>query len=215
MRRNRLSTGMCLALGLVVGGLCVSMNAVAYTAVQELGDVELTVYAPDWTWQKRDINILLVARNHGARGSLIKATLELPETDSPDQPPRFVYDGETRKTFTVRPGGEVREAFTGITAMGGVPTGAYTFTIRLAGPDAAAMMRYPVKTIRGAAVNPGLWAVYLPVAVALVWCIVFAVALLRMAAPGAWRKQPPPIAPPENPPPWVDASPEEEGGIHG
>jgi len=166
------------------------VEARAFTETREFGAVSLTAYAPDWTWQKRDVNILLIARNQGTSSAEVAVALGLP----PGQAGHFAYEGPLEHTLRIAPGETVLQAFAGITALdrdavaNPVPRQTYTFLIEARGEGDRAAIAYPVTTIRGAAVEPGAWALYLPAALALLWCAVFALALVLMAQPGAWRQ---------------------------
>lgn len=173
-------------------------HAMAYEAIESIGNLSITVYAPDWTWQNRDINLLVVARNAGALPHTLTLTLHWPEGAEND----FRYAGETGKRLTVPPGGTERISFAGITAL--ARGREYRFRVIASAAGEEAHFEYPVKTIRGAVVGSGNWALYLPAGIALIWCVAFAVVLRRFAAPGAWRQPGPPIAAPEAPPSWID-----------
>jgi hypothetical protein len=150
-----------------------------------VGAVEVSVYAPDWTWQKRDLNILFVLRDAAAAVSIAL----VPPVGLEDH---FTY-GQVAAggdypavEVSVPPGETVREEFTGITSRDGVPLQTYNFGIALRAGDAASVIAYPAKTIRGAVVSPGKWTLYLPVGLALVWSVAFVWALRKMSVPGAW-----------------------------
>ncbi len=185
---NRLA-GLVSVLLCVVAVLAVAAPARAFTVQREWGGVSVTVHAPDWTWQKRDINILLIARNPGDVSVAIPMRCVLPE----GLEDHFTWDGNRELTLTALPGETARACFSGITALDGVPTGDYAFAITLGTGASAQGIEYPVRTIRGAAVNPGPWALYLPALLALLWCVVFAGALVYMGGWRAWREHGEPI----------------------
>jgi len=163
--------------------------ASAFTGEARLSEVTVTAYAPDWIWQDREINILLVARNAGSATVPVTVELQYPS----DAAQFFAYKGETRKTMEVMAGGIGRQGFAGIIALEHTPDGQraplgrYEFRLQVtAGPERAEI-RYPVTTIRGAAVSPGAMAIYLPVGLALAWCAVFYAFLAWRQGRGAWR----------------------------
>ena len=155
----------------------------ALTESGQAGTVDFRVFAPDWTWQKRDVNVLAVFENRGAQTERVRLAIEFPSGKAG----HFRYEGESEAELSVEPGQTVRHAFTGITACDGVPRQVYDFTLVVESGGAAARVVYPVRTIRGAVVNPGRWALYLPAGVAFLWSVVFALVLPRFAARGAWR----------------------------
>jgi hypothetical protein len=195
--------GVCYRASVVCAAVLVvglQGTAGAFETTQSVGPVLLSVYAPDWTWQKRDINILMVARNKGQEAATLSVELVLPV----GQEDHFVYVGEKVKTLTAGPGEAVRAAFAGITAKDGVPTQQYVLALKIRAGDGDTTLEYPVQTIRGAAVNPGKWALYLPAGVALIWCAAFALALRRMSGAGAWRRSGPAVKTLPNQPGWVE-----------
>lgn len=192
---SRNSVLCCLAF--CTAFLLLPTRVMAFEAAAALGNLSITVYAPDWTWQNRDINLLVVARNAGALPQTLSLTLHWPEGAEDN----FRYAGEPVKSVTIPPGGTERVSFAGITAL--VRGREYRFRLVASASGEEACFEYPVKTIRGAVLGSGNGALYLPAGIALAWCIAFAVLLRRFAAPGAWRKPGPPITLPENPPAWI------------
>ena len=186
-----------LVLAAVVTGI--QPDAHALTASRTLGDLNLTVYAPDWTWQKRDINVLVVLDNSGTDPAEATLSFQFP----PGKEEHFAYDGEQSVSVTVPPGDTVRHAFTDIHAIDGVPRQVYGFTLNVIHAGRDAQIPYPVRTIRGAAVSPGKWALLLPGGIALAWCIVFATVVRRFAEPRAWRTPSAPVPEPERGEPWM------------
>lgn len=185
----RAATGMLSAVWLCC--LVYPGTAVALTASGSAGGVAYTVYAPDWTWQKRDLNVLLVLQNPTGAAAEVSVELILP----PENEGHFSYAGERAARVTLPPGGTLRHAFINITALDGVPLQTYDFALRIASGDEEARVAYPVRTIRGAAVSTGKWALFLPVGIALTWSILFALVLPRYAESGAWRKIGAPLCP--------------------
>jgi hypothetical protein len=174
-------------------------HAHALTDSATLGDLKFTVYAPDWTWQKRDINVLVVLENADSAAAQVTLSLRFP----PGKEDHFEYGGEQSLSVAVPPGESVRHAFTDIRALDDVPRQVYDFTLSVIYGGREAQVVYPVRTIRGAAVSPGKWALLLPGGIALAWCIVFATVVRRFAEPGAWRIPSAPVPEPERGEPWM------------
>jgi hypothetical protein len=189
--------------------LLMAETACAFTHTFTAGDTEITVYGPDWTWQGRDINILLIARNHGESAAAFTFTLNMPE----EAARLFVYGGEMTRSLRVAPGKTARECFAGIQARTGISTDACVLRLEVADNAARAPVHieYPVSTIRGAAVRPGVWALYLPAGIALAWCLIFFLVLRRLARPGAWRNKPDAVRETADAPPWIHDRPETGG----
>lgn len=177
-------------------------HALSYR-VEDLGELECTVYAPDWTWQNRDINILVVLENHSDSPTEAVLTLGFP----PGKEDHFEYPGETCAVLKVPPGSTVRHAFTNIRALAGVPRQTYPFRLLVEHAGRTSEVPYPMQTIRGAVVSPGKWALILPVGLALLWCIVFAAAMSRLAQPRAWRTSADPATLPEASASWINQEP--------
>lgn len=201
MKLKPYQTIALLAAMLVVSLLC--PYAAALTTSQKLEDLTITAYAPAWTWQKQNINILVVVENGGGAARDVSLAILLP----PGQEDHFTYEGGQDTILTVPAGGRVRHAFTNITARDGVPRQEYIFTLTVQAAGASLAIPYPVRTVRGAAVNPGKWAAFLPAGVAAAWCLVFLVVLARYAAPGAWRRPGEPMREPEDVDAWITNRP--------
>lgn len=178
----------------------------------ELGKTQFTVYAPDWTWQKQDINILVVFEN--TSGEPVERTVELVVPEAFRE--HFGHRGGASippdalvRTVMVSANETARTAITGITALDGFPLQRYPMELRIAADEEgqAREVMFELRTIRGAAVNPGKWALYLPVGVALAFCLVFALVISRFAAPGAWRRAGAPLTEPGGVPSWVHEEP--------
>ncbi len=186
--------------------VCTVFTGNALTQKDTVGPVHFSVYAPDWTWQKRDINILVILENAATQEVPVMIELMLPE----GKEDHFQVAGRGEDTrplpleVVVPAQTTVRQAFPTITALAGVPRQTYDFEVRVAVGDREARVGYPMTTIRGAVVSPGKWALYLPAGLALAWCIVFAVVMRRLSRPGAWRVASPPIAEPAQREPWID-----------
>lgn len=158
--------------------------SVALETSGDIEDISYKIFAPSWTWQKRDINILVVLKNSGQDIRHVYVELNFPE----DKSDHFDYDGDNRLDVSVIAGQTVRQAFTRIRARDRVPLQTYNFSLNIATEDDRVRVDYPVKTIRGAVVNPGKWALYLPASLTLLWSTVFFLVLRRYSEPGAWRK---------------------------
>jgi len=190
---------------MLVAVYCIEPHAHALTQAGSIGDLRFTVYAPDWTWQKRDINILVVLENGGVEPVDVSLDLVLP----PGKEDHFAFDKPTHIDVSVPSGETVRHAYTDIRALDNVPRQTYEFEIRLSLAGREIGVAYPVRTIRGAMVNPGKWALFAPAAVALAWCVVFAVVVSRLAVRGAWRRPGRRVAEPEKTDSWIDMEPTE------
>lgn len=186
-RRSAIGLWFFLALSVPSG------FAGALSASEDLNGLSVAVYAPDWTWQKQNINILAVVINNTPAGQTMRLDLVFPQ----GKEDHFAYSGPGTIEFEVPAGKTVRGAFTNILARDGVPRQLYNLELRIHTAGQEKVIPYPVQTIRGAAVNPGLWAALLPAGLAAAWCIVFLFALVRLAAPGAWKTPGDPIETPE------------------
>ncbi len=189
----------CLKLLAAVLALMGS-DAFAMTQTGTLAGVDYQVFAPDWTWQKRDINMLVVLSNRQEADVTVDLDLAFPESKED----HFSHAGQRAAQIIVPPHETVRHAFTAITALDGYPLQVYEFSLGLGvrGQDIA--ISYPVKTIRGAAVRPGQWALYLPAGLALLWSLVFMGVLPRFATRGAWRVPGKPVRVEEEPEAWIE-----------
>ena len=165
-----------------------------------------TVYAPDWTWQKCRINILVVLDNPGPDTLSVETELVFPQ----DRRSHFTYeDGDAPEQTSVPvelpPGSTTRTAFTNIEARDGVPCQTYDFALVFRTSGAERRVPYPVRTIRGQAFSGGkAVAVLVPSIVALVWCIAFWFALRKFAARGAWKRPGVPMEPLTQTETWID-----------
>ena len=190
-----------ISLGLALIAACSTAHAL--TASAGLGDVSLTVYAPDWTWQKQDINVLVVVVNKGVAPAEVMLRLDFPADGESD----FKYAGPREQTVAVPPGESVRAAFTNITALDGVPRRTYTFGIVAESAGVSNSITYPVRTIRGAAVGASTLAALIPAVLAALWCLVLLAVMPRFGLHGAWRTPSASIAQPYEIEPWIDRVP--------
>lgn len=163
--------------------IVLSLPAAALTERCEIDGVRLTIYAPDWTWQRQNVNVLFVAENPSGAARSIQIELTFPPGKEAD----FKIGNSDSLNIEVGGGETVRGAITDVYANDGVPRQVYAFEFRIRGGDQELRVPYSLRTIRGAAVGSARWALYLPVIVALVWSVVFALVLPRWSAAGAWR----------------------------
>jgi hypothetical protein len=199
VRRSRL-----LAPLLASFVLFFARRAPALTHTGQLDQITYSVYAPDWTWQNRDVNILVVLDNPGPQTRDITVTIGLPKGKTD----HFTYEGPADFRVTVPPGGTTRAAFTDIHAEAGVARQTYDLQLTVETDGRSAVVAYPLQTIRGEAFSGGRRvALFVPAGVALVWCIAFAVALTKMARPGAWKTPAVPLDEPSLKEPWIDQQP--------
>ena len=194
--------GRVCVLVLAVGGLAAHAHALTYS--DEIGDVSFTIYAPDWTWQDRDVNILVVLENTGTGTENVEVRLVLPE----GKEDHFGYDGPDMVRANLAPDTVVRRAFAGVLAKPGVPRQVYDLGLTIETGHGMAMATYPLRTVRGQAFSGDWWApLFVPPIVALAWCAAFVIALRKFASPRAWRTNPPPVEEPETKEPWIDQMP--------
>lgn len=175
----------CFALSLLPVLLFSHSATHALTQTEPLGDVIITVYAPDWIWQKSMVNVLVTLENTGEESAEIALKLDFPEDDAD----HFQYGNADSENVTIMiPAGEsVRHAFTNIEALGGVERQEYDFWIEAAAGDESLSFPYPLTTIRGPVVSGAKWAMFLPAFICVIWCGAFLVALRRFSEPGAWK----------------------------
>ena len=148
--------------------------------------VEVTVYAPDWIWQKSLLNVLVTLENSGTEPVECVLEINLPG----ELAEHFDYpnaDAEST-TITIPAGESVRHAFTNIEALGGVELQTYDFSLDATINGATVVFEYPLTTIRGPVVSTAQWALFLPIIICVLWCGAFVLALRRFAEPGAWKK---------------------------
>lgn len=170
---------------LLLTSLLSTVDAHALTHKDSLGDLRVTIYAPDWTWQKNAVNILVSMENVGDQPVTCSLELLLPQKHAD----HFLYDNRDSENsaVTVPPGATLRHAFTNIEALGDVDRQTYTFTINASTRADRLTVDYPLTTTRGPVVSGAKWATLLPVIICIIWCITFVVALTRFAKPGAWK----------------------------
>ncbi len=192
----------------VLGALTCCAPAGAIQQRQSVGGIDIAVYGPDWTWQGRDINVLIVFTNPSDTPVAAEAALRMPPDSGAafgrfGQPHEWAED-DLARSVTIPPRAAVREAFAGITALSDAPLGDYALALDLAVGETRDAVAYPVRIVRGAAVRGGRWAALaIPAAIALVWCAAFVIVLSRQARPGAWRTPPPAMDEPANAPAWI------------
>jgi len=209
---RRIVGRLSLPVAVVTLVLLPAPSAHALTESGEIAGLSYTVYAPEWTWQRRDINILVVLENGGASATPVRVSLELPVGGEDHFGLRGQAIGWDEQPLhfevMVPPGAVVRQAFTGITALPGFPRTTYEFALALRSGSQEVRVPYRVRTVRGQTLKGGRWsAVLVPVAVALVWCIAFVLALRRFSTGGAWKTSGAPIPEPEAPEHWIEGVP--------
>lgn len=202
-RRTLLNRAVLFAFLMLIVACLIQPDARALTQTGSVGDLRFSVYAPDWTWQKRDINILAIFENAGDIDAEVTLNLVFP----PGKEEHFAYEGSRETTITVPSGETVRHAFTNILALDGVPRQVYDFELIVKCAGNETRVAYPVRTIRGAVVNPGKWALVLPGGIALAWCIVFALVVRRFAQPRAWLVPSAPVSEPDKVESWMNLEP--------
>lgn len=169
---------------LIIGLVLLPVCAWALTEQVDVDGVSLTIYAPDWTWQRQNVNVLVVAQNGSGAPRSIHLEL-IPPAGKEDH---FKFNGPVSMEFDVGPAETVRKAITDIYATDSFPWQVYDFAFVVRGQSETRTVPYALRTIRGAAVTSAKSALYLPVAVALIWSGLFAAVLPRLSSPGAWRK---------------------------
>jgi hypothetical protein len=163
----------------------------ALTQRCEIDGVRVTIYAPDWTWQRQNVNVLVVAENNADAARSIALELLAPAGKADD----FTFNGATSIDLEMGVGETLRKAITDVYAKDGVPRQVYDFAFAVRGPNNSLRVAYPLRTVRGAAVTSAQSALYLPVIVALVWSVLFALVLPRLSSRGAWRHTQPAVLP--------------------
>lgn len=186
--------------------ILVSSQAAALAERGQLNALAFAVYAPQWTWQQCDINVLVVLTNRDSRPAHVEVTLVFPQ----DKEEHFDYPGDKPRTISVSvPSGQtIRRAFAGIRPRNDPPPQEYAFKVSLRCSDKQVDVSYPVRTIRGEAFSGGRWvALGVPSGVAVAWCVAFLIAMKRWAIPGAWKMPGRPVDIPTSGEPWIDMAP--------
>ena len=165
---------------LVLGPSSVS----AYTEVGRVGSVAYSLYGPSWIWQRNDVNALFVFQN--PLQEEVTLFLELRLSDQAME--GFEYSGPITQGVSLLAGQEKRAAYVGIRARDDSRTGTYQLNFIIRGEAEAVPIEYPVKVIRGPVVAKGLLPFFLPVGMALVWCLIIGVTFPRYGEPGAWKR---------------------------
>lgn len=165
----------------------VLLIASALAGEVKVGALRVEVYAPEWTWQNRDVNILLVAKNEGASPETLEVTLELPDSAEKAQGP-FAYGGPRRRLLTLEPGRTLRAAFVDLRARERAPLGEHSVRLRFRARERATEISLRVRVIRGSLVSSGRWALYLPIGIAAGWCGLFVLILRKESPPGSWKQ---------------------------
>jgi hypothetical protein len=198
----------------IAGLTLIAQSASAFGLAAEgvAGGVEYSVYAPDWTWQGRDANVMAVLENTSNSEISCHLSLVIPE-NVVDHFGRngapFAADSTPFTTeVTVPPGETRRVALTGLTALHGHPLQTYQLQVTIQADDDAALIPYPLQTIRGQAVSEGrAVALGVPIGVALLFSAAFALVLRTTAGPHAWKVAGPTAEEPAEPEPWIATTP--------
>lgn len=202
--RHRSSTRLAALFWALGTALACARPAEALEHSSAVGDIAFSVFAPDWTWQNRAVNVMFVLKNQGARDAEVTIALRLPEGKEAD----FKADsGNLATTVSVPAGATVRAALTDILARSGPPRQVYPCALSVGSGESAAEVPYPLRTIRGAVVSSARWAMYLPVAMTLCWAIVIAVVMTLLTSRRAWLEPAAPISEPNERPAWIDETP--------
>jgi len=193
-----------LALCLMTFAPC----AFGLTSEGFVDDVFYSVYAPDWTWQGRDANIMAVFEN--STNSIASCSISLVVLK--DHVDHFGRNGApaTPETIplsteiSVPPGETRRIALTGFTALHGFPRQTYPLVLSLRINDTPTSVEYPLRTIRGQAVSEGrAVALGVPIGVALLFSAAFAFVLRRTGDRDAWKTVPLSTPEPDHPESWI------------
>lgn len=201
------------ALGVLAALAAASSEVAALTESGTAGDVRFTVYAPDWTWQKQNVNVLFVLSNQGVTPQDVTVAIELPQGKEShfQRPTRTEGDREVpaplEREVRVSPGETVRQALTDIRALDGVPRQVYDFTVIVRCGEAVVRVPYSLATVRGAAVSSAKWALFLPVVVALVWSVLLAAGMLWTTERHAWLTPGKPVLIAGEREAWIDQTP--------
>ncbi|MBN1670937.1 MAG: hypothetical protein JXR37_07885 [Kiritimatiellae bacterium] len=161
----------------------------AYNERVRVADVDVMVFAPDWIWQARDANVMVVAQNTGTE----EAGIELSASCADEARPLFGLAQDKTATGKAPAGDKVRMALTGITPGADTPPAVYPFAIRIRVAGHEQKLDWPLKVIRGSLVEAGTWSLLLPALVCLLWSVALVAVLPRFAARGAWRTPGPPF----------------------
>lgn len=197
---------------LSVAFLSYTASAFGLAAEGTAGAIRYSVYAPDWTWQGRDANVMAVLENTGGIVVDCTVSLRIPEPVLD----HFGHDGAPftgnseplSASVSVLPGATRRIAVTGLTAMHGHPLQEYALEVTIRADDRGVVVPYPLQTIRGQAVSEGAAvALGVPIGVALLFSAAFAAVLRGSSRPDAWKLAGPPAEEPTEPEPWINTTP--------
>lgn len=195
----RRKAGPILRTALIVAFLFATSRSFAGKGTIAVGGGRIAYwfYAPEWIWQRQNINIIIVFENGLATTATVTARLHFP----PYHDDRFSYDGPTTQKLVLGGHERGRIAFANILALDEkvqpdgerirFRPGSFVFTVefeaRADGHSATARHFYAVRTVRGAIVRQGPWAMWLPVLLILGWCAIIFLVVPRMGLPGAWK----------------------------
>jgi hypothetical protein len=156
-----------------------------------VGPIQIRHYAPDWIWQDRAVNLLLVLRSEARAPRRVEVTLDLPAGVF-FQPPR---EETLVRNVDLQPGETRRIAFANILALSfrpstgePLPRGVHEFALRARSGGESAREGVRVRTIRGAMVRGNVWCIVVPAAICFLWSIGLLALLSRKSPAGAWRR---------------------------
>ncbi|MBI4557906.1 MAG: hypothetical protein HY706_10020 [Candidatus Hydrogenedentes bacterium] len=176
----------------------------ALTMSRQLSDLTYTVYAPDWTWQGRNINIVVSVENPSDAEKHLHVALTLPSGKESD----FDYAGENEIDLTLPPRSVQRCAFVNLYARNDVPRGSYDFELMLNSDHSTSKVSYRLRTIRGALVGPGKPTLLLLTGITVIVSLVFATVFRLISAPQAWRTPGAPFEGPKDHEAWIHRPPQ-------
>jgi len=186
--------------------------AFALESEGDVAGVHYEIYAPDWTWQGRDANIMAVFENRTDATASCAVSLIISE----EYRDHFGRNGAAATPETsplveeiaVAPGETRRIALTGLTALHGFPRQTYPLILSIRVNETATSVDYPLRTIRGQAVSEGrAVALGVPIGVALLFSAAFAFVLRRTGNPDAWKIVPEPTPEPDQLDSWINQIP--------
>ncbi len=204
------SQRIAVLLGAVLFGAAIP--AAALESEGDLAGIQFSIYAPDWTWQGRDVNVMAVFENPTAVAATCAIALEFDGEQvnhfGRNGAPITPDSGPLVNEVSVPPGETRRIALTGITALNGFPRQVYPLTLRVDVNASETRIAYPMRTIRGQAFSEGrAIALGIPIGVALIFAVAFAAVLRKSGDPDAWKTVPAPATVPEKPESWINQIP--------
>lgn len=182
--------------------------AFGLTANGVVDNVSYSIYAPDWTWQGRDANIMAVFENKTDSAATCSISLvvlhEHADYFGRNGAPTTPETSPLSTEISIPPGETRRVALTGFTALHGFPLQTYPIVLSLRINENPISVDYPLRTIRGQAVSEGrAVALGVPIGVALLFSAAFAFVLRRAGDADAWKKVPASTPEPDHPESWI------------